>query len=148
MKPVNSKSVSKDFLSMPLMVMSELCSNHVEKFLTLTSLWDLTANQKELPSSSSASDLPWMPPLNSLELNTTEDKSRSKKPEEEPLQRETPCQDEERASVAKEETQDQSRPTPISKPQPFSSVAFHSTQPRIQLENFSLQSAKSNQPEL
>lgn len=148
MKQENSKFAFKDFPSTPLMPISEPSSSHVEKSLTLTSSWDPMENQKESPSSSSARDHTWTLPLNSAELNTTEDKSRSKKPEERPLQRENKCTVEERTSVEKTETPDQLRPTPKSPPQLFSSVDFLSTQLTTQSRSSSPKPVKSNLPEL
>ncbi len=56
MKSENSKPVFKVSHSMPMTQISELSSNHVEKFLTSTYSQDLMENQRVLLSSSSAED--------------------------------------------------------------------------------------------
>ena len=148
MKQENSKSASKDFPSTLSMPISEPSLSHAEKSSTSTFSWDPMENQKELHSSSSAKDPTWTLPLSSPELNTMEDKSRSKKPEERPLQRENKCTAEERTSVEKTETPDQLRPTPKSQLLLFSLVVFLSTQLTTQSRISSLKPVKFNLPEL
>ena len=147
MRQENSKSVSKDFPLTPMMPMSEPFLSHAEKFFTSTFLWDLMENQKESASSSSAKDLIWKLPWNSAELNTTEDKLRSNKQEEKPLQKENKCSAEER-TLAEKEIQDRLSQTHKLQPQLFSSVDFLSTQLTTQWRSFSLRPVKCNLQEL